>query len=197
MIKRLLCFSMMKNDFFLRYMFLLACFLSIYGTATSQSVAIIGTVTDTSGRLMDGVSITVVNKQRVGTATDKNGRFILEVASGDSLRFSYVGYSDQNVAVTESTRELNIIMTPSVFQAGEEVIVTAFGRKERKEALVGSVTSIQPEDLKIPASNLTTAMAGQIAGMIAYQRTGQPGQDNAAFLYAALQLLVTNKILLS
>jgi len=147
----------------------------------AQTRPIIGTVKDSSGKMMDGVNIIIVNKQKAGTATDKNGRFVLEVSTGDSLRFSYVGYSDQSFAVSETTRNVDIVMTQAVFQAGDEVIVTAFGRKERKEAVVGSVTSIQPEELKIPASNLTTAMAGQIAGMIAYQRSGQPGQDNANF----------------
>ncbi len=46
---------------------------------------------------------------------------------------------------------------------------------------MGAVTTVNPKDLKIPSSNLTTALAGQVAGMIAYQRSGQPGQDNASF----------------
>jgi outer membrane cobalamin receptor len=62
-----------------------------------------------------------------------------------------------------------------------EVVVSAYGRRQRKEAVVGSVTTINPEELKIPASNLTNALAGQIAGVIAFQPSGQPGQDNAQF----------------
>lgn len=178
---RLPCISEGKRDSFLCRTWMLAALLLASCLVQAQTRPIIGTVKDSSGKMMDGVNIIIVNKQKVGTATDKNGRFVLEVSTGDSLRFSYVGYSDQSFAISETTRNVDVIMTPAVFQAGDEVVVTAFGRKERKEAVVGSVTSIQPEELKIPASNLTTAMAGQIAGMIAYQRSGQPGQDNANF----------------
>jgi outer membrane cobalamin receptor len=62
-----------------------------------------------------------------------------------------------------------------------DVVITAYGRKQRKEAVVGSVTTITPSDLKIPASNLTNALAGQVAGVIAYQPSGQPGLDNSSF----------------
>jgi len=155
--------------------------------------------------MMDGVNIIIVNKQKVGTATDKNGRFVLEVANGDSLRFSYVGYSDESFTISEATRSVDIIMTQTVFQAGDEVVVTAFGRKERKEAVVGSVTTIQPAELKIPASNLTNAMAGKIAGVISFQRGGQPGLDNSNFFirgvttlgYSASPLILVDNIELS
>ncbi len=69
------------------------------------------------------------------------------------------------------------------------VVVTAFGRRERKEAVVGSVTSIQPGELKIPASNLTNALAGKIAGVIGFQRGGQPGMDNSSFFIRGVTTL--------
>jgi len=56
----------------------------------------------------------------------------------------------------------------------------AFGT-QRKESVVGSIASVRPDELRIPSSNLTTALAGRVAGMIAYQRSGEPGADNADF----------------
>src|SRR3546814_4726664 len=47
--------------------------------------------------------------------------------------------------------------------------------------MVGSVVSVNPADLKVPSSNLTSALAGRVAGMIAYQRSSEPGMDNADF----------------
>src|SRR3546814_6796324 len=47
--------------------------------------------------------------------------------------------------------------------------------------MVGSVVSVNPADLKVPSSNLTSALAGRVAGVIAYQRSGEPGMDNADF----------------
>jgi len=70
---------------------------------------------------------------------------------------------------------------PRDVKLGDEIVVTAYGQKQRKEAIVGSVSSINPEQLRTPTSNLTNALAGQVAGMISFQRGGQPGLDNSQF----------------
>ncbi|WP_256009425.1 SusC/RagA family TonB-linked outer membrane protein [Desertivirga xinjiangensis] len=155
-------------------------FLIIKGELYAQEkVTVTGTVRDTTGETLIGVSITAVNKKGVGTTTNDAGKFILEVESGTLLRISYVGFNEQTITVSPNNRVLNIVMK----DAGtlEDVVVVAYGTKQRREAIVGSVTSVRPGDLKIPASNLTNALAGQVAGVIAYQRSGQPGQDNASF----------------
>src|SRR5204863_1353371 len=92
---------------------------------------------------------------------------------------SFVGYKTVEEKIGDRTT-IDITMEVDVASLGEVVIV-AYGEKQRKEAVVGSVTSVTPAELKIPASNLTNALAGQIAGLISYQRTGQPGQDNSSF----------------
>ena len=62
----------------------------------------------------------------------------------------------------------------------EEVQVVAF-QKQKKNSVIGSINTINPSELKIPTSNITNAMAGKLAGMISYQRSGEPGADNAEF----------------
>src|SRR3546814_12691250 len=62
----------------------------------------------------------------------------------------------------------------------EDVVVVAFGT-QKKQDVIGAVTTINPTELKVPSSNLTTALAGRLAGIIAYQRSGEPGMDNADF----------------
>ncbi|WDF75516.1 SusC/RagA family TonB-linked outer membrane protein [Mucilaginibacter sp. AW1-7] len=152
-----------------------------FGSAYSQTrVTVTGKVTDTLGVKIQGATILAENVKNISTSTDENGRFVLDVPVGTSLRISFVGFTEQHVIVTADKKIFNIILKENKLIA-EEVVVTAFGKKERKEALVGSVTSIKPGELKIPASNLTNALAGQAAGIIAYQRSGQPGQDNASF----------------
>jgi TonB-linked SusC/RagA family outer membrane protein len=152
-----------------------------FGSAYSQTrVTVTGKVTDTLGVKIQGATILAENVKNISTSTDENGRFVLDVPVGTSLRISFVGFTEQHVVVTADKKIFNIILKENKLIA-EEVVVTAFGKKERKEALVGSVTSIKPGELKIPASNLTNALAGQAAGIIAYQRSGQPGQDNASF----------------
>ncbi|HWW42497.1 SusC/RagA family TonB-linked outer membrane protein, partial [Pedobacter sp.] len=145
-----------------------------------DKITITGKVTDTLGLPLPGVVIAAVNKPNLGTQTDNNGKFVLDVEPGTLLRFSYVGYKEQRFTVSSTTRVINIRLQENNIQA-DEVVITALGQKQRKEAIVGSVTTVRPGDLKVPSSNLTGAMAGKIAGVIAFQPSGQPGQDNANF----------------
>jgi TonB-dependent SusC/RagA subfamily outer membrane receptor len=149
-------------------------------SAHAQNLSITGTVSDSLGVKINGANITVVGDKNIHATTDNNGKFTLSVRVGTQLMVSFVGYVAQKINVVADEKTYFIILKESNTLA-DEVVVSAYGRKQRKEAVVGSVTTIQPEDLRIPASNLTNALAGQIAGVIAYQPSGQPGQDNAHF----------------
>ncbi len=154
-------------------------FMPVKGYSQVGKKTITGKVTDTLGVGLPGVTVAVVNKVNVGTQTDNNGKFVLDVAPGEILRFSYVGYREQRATVGTGN-VINIKLTEENMLS-EEVVITALGQKQRKEALVGSVTTVKVGNLKIPSSNLTNALSGQIAGVIGYQRSGQPGQDNSQF----------------
>jgi TonB-linked SusC/RagA family outer membrane protein len=75
----------------------------------------------------------------------------------------------------------------------EEVTVVGFDTTQKKESVVASITTVNPENLKIPVSNLTTAFAGQIAGVIAYQRSGEPGADDADFYVRGITTFGVNR----
>ena len=112
-------------------------------------------------------------------AYDGDGKFSgLTVKNDDILVVMYIGMTTKEVPVTDKT-EFTIVLEDAAV-ALDEVQVVAFG-KQKKESGVSSITSVRPSDLKVPSSNLTTAMAGRIAGIIAYQRSGEPGVDNADF----------------
>jgi TonB-linked SusC/RagA family outer membrane protein len=143
-------------------------------------ITVTGNVKDAKGQNIPGVTVAVTDNPRLGTVTDENGNFVLHVKEGAVLRISSVGFVSQNFNITQNNKALKVVLQEDIRRA-EEVVITAFGKKERREAVVGSVTSVKPGDLKIPASNLTAALGGQAAGIIAYQPTGQPGQDNAQF----------------
>ncbi|MBB5638463.1 TonB-linked SusC/RagA family outer membrane protein [Pedobacter cryoconitis] len=152
-----------------------------YHQAFSQTKqTITGKVTDTLGLPLPAVVVAAVNKPNLGTQTDNNGKFVLDVEPGTLLRFAYVGFKEQRVTVSASVHIINIRLQENNIQA-DEVVITALGQKQRKEAIVGSVTTVKVANLKIPSSNLTNALSGQIAGVIGYQRSGQPGQDNSQF----------------
>src|SRR5690606_15863788 len=143
-----------------------------------QTKEVRGTVRDSTG-VLAGVSITAKNQNSIGTTTDLNGKYILDVPSEEAiLVFSIVGYESQEIPV-RGREVIDVQLVESASQL-EEAVVVAFGKQKRTD-LIGSVTSINPSELKVPSSNLTTALAGRMAGIIAYQRSGEPGADNAEF----------------
>jgi TonB-dependent SusC/RagA subfamily outer membrane receptor len=144
-----------------------------------QQVKVVrGNITDSVGPVA-GVTVTVKGVQRRGMASDADGKFFIEV-SGENpmLVFSMVGYITMEVPVTG--RDVIDVKMRAADKQLTDVVVVGFGTQKRTD-MVGSVTSIKPSDLKVPSSNLTTALAGRAAGVIAYQRSGEPGQDNAEF----------------
>lgn len=74
---------------------------------------------------------------------------------------------------------LKITLKPKTDEL-DEVTVVAFA-KQKKESVVASITTVKPAELRVPSSNLTTALAGRVAGLISFQPSGEPGQDNANF----------------
>jgi len=147
--------------------------------ADTTGIEIRGTVTDTLGNMIPGVTIMLKGNPKVGTVVDPNGKFLLVIPSKVSvLSFKMMGYEPQEIPVA-GRKQIDVVMKADASALGE-VVVVAFG-KQKKQDMIGAVTSINVADLKTPSSNLTTALAGQIAGMIAYQRSGEPGADNADF----------------
>src|SRR5699024_2810726 len=129
---------------------------------------------------LPGVNV-MVKGTNTGTSTEEKGYYELNVPSlQDTLIFTFVGYERQEVPIAGRT-EINIELAPKTVE-GEEMVVVAFGEQE-KEDVIGAVTSVSSDDLQKASSggNLTTSLAGQMAGVISYQRSGEPGQDNADF----------------
>jgi len=156
-----------------------------------EKMEVSGIVKDSLGVVISKVSVIVKGRSNAGTVTDKNGRYILEINKGETLVFRSIGFVPQEF--TEITNEkLNVILKHER-QDIEEVQVVAYG-VQKKSSVVGSVTSVKPEELKVPSSNLTTAFAGRIAGMIAYQRSGEPGKDNAQFFIRGITTFGVNNV---
>ncbi|MEL7587442.1 MAG: TonB-dependent receptor [Prolixibacteraceae bacterium] len=136
-----------------------------------------GKVTDEERKPLPGVTITVVGTTR-GVITDNDGTYSIDVAPNDKLVFSFIGMESQILDVGSQTK-INVQLKEKSSEL-DEVTVVAFG-KQRKESVIASVTTVRPAELKVPSNNLTTALAGRMAGVISYQRSGEPGADNAEF----------------
>lgn len=153
-------------------------------------IKIKGQVTESNGTPMVGV--TVVNKtSHTNALTDETGVFNIEANIGDSLMFTMVGMQPQTIQV-KSDKLLKIVMQQKVSDVGE-VVVVAYGT-QKKTSMVSAVTSINPKELKGPTSNLTTMLAGRLSGVISFQRSGEPGRDNASFFIRGITTFGTGKV---
>ena len=156
---------------------------------TGQQKVIKGQVFEKStGEPLPGVTIRVIKSTR-GVSTDLDGSFEIKASPSESLEFSYLGMKTQVIKVG-AQNVLNVQMEEQGNEL-DEVQIVAFG-KQKKESVVGSITTVRAEDLRAPSSNLTTSLAGNIAGMIAYQRSGEPGADNADFFVRGITTFGAN-----
>jgi len=156
-----------------------------------QETQVTGSVSDTLGRKLTGVSVSIKGKSGLGTATDVNGAFVLKVPTNATLIFTMVGYDPQEVAVNGKSK-FDIILKESASSSIDEVVVTAFGQRSKKSDLIGSVSSLSPKELRAPVSNLTAALQGKVAGVVSFQRSGEPGGDNADFFIRGVGTFGTN-----
>lgn len=147
-------------------------------TQQSKRISVSGKVTDAyNDDALPGVNV-LISGTSTGTSTDLDGVYELMVNEGDSLEFSFIGFVTQKFKV-ENVRIINVRLSEHT-EMLQEAVVVAFG-KQSKESVVSSITTVNTKDLKVPSSNLTTALAGKMAGLISYQTTGAPGEEDAQF----------------
>ena len=164
------------NKYLKSFLTFLTLFLSL--SVFSQTAIVKGTVVDETGMPLLGATV-IVEGTANGVTTDFDGNFLINVKKDNAvLVFSYIGFETYKVTLGDQT-VVNVIMKEDL-NSLEEVQVVAFS-KQKKSSVIGSVSTINTSDLKLPSTNLTSSFAGQIAGMISYQRSGEPGQDNAEF----------------
>ncbi len=140
-------------------------------------IKVTGRVIDEMGEPLPGVTIVIQGTPR-GVTTDVDGTFSIDVETGAKLEVSYIGMETQVVTI-KGNKPLTITLSQKVDEL-DEVTVVAFA-KQKKESVLASVSTVKPAELKTPASNLTAALSGRVAGLISYQRSGEPGADNADF----------------
>ena len=155
----------------------------IYQAASgSRDVAqtVSGTViSGTDNSPLAGVMI-YVEGTTAGTITNGDGSYTFTIpAKSKYVTFSYVGFDTKKLHV-EDTELFKLVSLAEQSNALDEVVVIGYGT-QKKESMVASITSVKPSDLNITSSSLTTAFAGNIAGMISRQTSGEPGYDSASF----------------
>lgn len=137
-----------------------------------------GKISDTGGDPLPGATVQIKGSTK-GVIADVDGNFEFDgLKVNDVLVVSFIGMETKEFTY-KGEKFLNIVMEPKADEL-EEVTVVAFA-KQKKESVVSAITTVKPGELKVPSSNLTTAFAGRVAGLISYQTSGEPGQDNANF----------------
>jgi TonB-linked SusC/RagA family outer membrane protein len=173
----------------------LCCFLLIFFQTleikAQTTVSVSGVVTDVKGLPLPGVSVTLKGTTN-GVTTGNDGKYLLNVPDTKGvLVFSFVGYQKQEVSINgRKVVDLTLTEEDNVL---DDVVVVAYGQ-QKKESMVSSITTINPKELKGPTSNLTTMLAGRLSGVVAYQRSGEPGADNAQFFIRGITSFGSGKV---
>jgi TonB-linked SusC/RagA family outer membrane protein len=145
---------------------------------SAQKTTVKGIILDEKSNPIVGANVLERDNPKNGTISDFDGNFILTTNINSFLEFSYIGFKSQTIKIING-KDLKIILQDD-YQNLDEVTIVAYG-KQKKSSVIAAVTSINPEELRMPTSNLTTSLAGRVAGVISYQRSGEPGRDNAEF----------------
>ena len=144
---------------------------SLPGRAQTREIR--GQVLDEADQGIPGAYVQFKGETR-GAMTDLDGRFSLGVKKGDVLVVSFLGYADEEVRIADQ-KELLIKMVPQANEL-EGVVKVAYGT-QRKASVIGSITTVDAQQLKAPMGTLSTGLAGKLAGVFAVQHTGEPGSS--------------------
>ena len=152
---------------------------SVMSVQQQGKFKITGVVTDANGKSIIGANVMVKGNPTNGGITDMDGRYQILVPSGDvTIQVSFLGYNTEEIKV-KNRHNINVMLHEDS-KALDEVVVVGYG-KQKKESVVVSMSSIKPKDIVVPSRSLNNSLAGQVAGLVAVQRSGEPGYDDAEF----------------
>ncbi len=142
-----------------------------YVVAPAVQQTITGTVTSTTGTPLTGVSVAVKGTSR-GAATNEAGHYTISAEAGETLVFSYLGYTAQEIVVGQ-TAMINVQLEEDAASL-DEVVVVGYGT-QRKSDLTGSIGVLSAEDLlQAPVNNALQGMKGRVAGVNVFLNSGSP-----------------------
>ncbi|MHB9143062.1 MAG: SusC/RagA family TonB-linked outer membrane protein, partial [Paludibacter sp.] len=153
------------------FLLLLSSFL--YSQEAFSQIKVKGRVVDNKGESLLGVNVLIKGTTN-GVITDSEGNYSITVPAGDAiLRFSYIGYVNQEIKVGDKA-VINVTLAENT-QGIDEVVVVGYGSMKKSD-LTGSVSSVKTEELaSIPVRSATEALQGKVAGVTITSTGGSPG----------------------
>ena len=161
-----------KRKWFLALFLMLATLTWAQGTITVS-----GQVTDQQNEPLIGVTVLIDGQQTGGTVTDFDGNYTIKAPAKATLKFSYIGYQDQKIAVGGKNM-INVQMKEDA-ELLQEVVVVGYGT-QKKESLTGAVSVVGEKMLKDKGviSNPAQALQGQVPGVIITRTSAAPGDES-------------------
>ena len=176
----------------------LCLFLLIVGNMTQElsaqqkTIEISGVVMDEAGEALPGANLIVKGQEKTGTVTDIDGKFRMKsLSQGTTLVVSFMGYKSKEVVITKSDNKMRIILAPDAENL-DEVVVVGMGT-QRKVSVVGAVTTISPASISAPSTSVTNMLGGVVPGIIAIDRSGEPGNDISEFWIRGISTFGANQ----
>lgn len=162
--------------FLITCILLLSCSISTW----AENIVVTGVVTDAQKEPLVGVNVTVKDVPGLGAITDINGKYKIAIEPYQRLIFSYVGFDKVEVLIKEQ-RVVNVTMKESAASSLDEVAITGTG-VQKKLTVTGAITTVNVSDLMHTANgSVVNALAGNVAGVLAMQTSGQPGRNTSEF----------------
>ncbi|WP_321998107.1 TonB-dependent receptor [Draconibacterium orientale] len=169
--KKLICFILLLVGL---------CSQISYGqNKVNRNMKISGVVYDAQGAPLPGVGIYIKNASGVGTTSNIDGEFSIKAAINETVVFQMIGMAPVEHEVEKSRDDLEIVLKEDA-QNLEEVVVTGL-TSQKKVSIVGSITSIDVEELKTPAASLNNMLGGRVAGVMSMTTSGEPGKNISNF----------------
>lgn len=160
--------------------------------AQQNTIEISGVVMDEAGEVLPGANLMVKGQEKTGTVADIDGKFMMKSLSrGTTLVISFMGYKSKEVVITKSDSKMKIVLTPDA-ESLDEVVVVGMGT-QRKVSVVGAVTSISPASISAPSTSVTNMLGGVVPGIIAIDRSGEPGSDISEFWIRGISTFGANQ----
>jgi len=165
-----------------KYILICLLLLGYSMTMLSQETRsdITGTVTDDAGEPLIGVSIVIKDNSGLGTITDVDGKYTIKALSYQVLVFTYVGFERKEVPI-KGQNKIDVVMEYSKSSVLDEITVTGTGI-QKKATVTGAITTVDVNTLKSTSGiSINNALAGNVAGIIAMQKSGEPGKNTSEF----------------